>query len=58
MDDQMKRNFGRWRNAWVLCGEVQTVGTASLASNRITALIAAKKHVLVVRYVCDTVMLR
>ena len=32
-------------NAWVLCGEVQTVGTVSLPRNRITALIAAKKHV-------------
>jgi hypothetical protein len=48
----------KMENAWVLCGEVQTVGTASLASNRITALRAAKKHVLVVSYVCDTVMLR
>jgi hypothetical protein len=45
-------------NAWVLCGEVQTVGTVSLASNRFTELIAAKKHVSSVSYVCDTVMLR
>lgn len=56
-DDQMRRNLGSWEMHG-FCGEVQTVGTLSLASNRITALIAANKHVLTVSYVCDTVMLR
>lgn len=53
----MRRNLGSWEMHG-FCGEVQTVGTLSLASNRITTLIAANKHVLAVSYVCDTVMLR